>query len=74
MAVTYTWNTDHYEATPATNPGFIVAITNDGQEPDNDMSNLYALYQWTAGSTFGIRAAANFTTEAHGDAPIYIEL
>lgn len=74
VAVTYTWNTDHYEATPATNPGFIVAITNDGQEPDNDMSNLYALYQWTAGSTFGIRAAANFTTEAHGDAPIYIEL
>lgn len=74
VAVTYTWNTDHYEATPATNPGFIVAITNDGQEPANDMSNMYALYQWTAGSTFGIRAAANFTTAAHGDAPIYIEL
>lgn len=74
VAVIYTWNTDHYEAAPATNPGFIVAITKDGQEPDNDLSNIYAVYQWTAGSSFGIRAAANFTTEAHGDAPIYIEL
>lgn len=74
VAVTYTWNTDHYEAAPATNPGFIVAITADGQEPANDLSNIYALYQWTAGSSFGIRVAANFTTEAHGDAPIYIEL
>lgn len=74
VAVAYTWNTNHYEAVPATNPGFIVAITTDGQEPANDLSNIYALYQWTAGSSFGIRAAANFTTEAHGDAPIYIEL
>lgn len=74
VAVIYTWNTDHYEAAPATNPGFIVAITTDGQEPANDLSNIYAVYQWTAGSSFGIRAAANFTTEAHGDAPIYIEL
>lgn len=74
VAVVYSWNTDHYEAAPATNPGFIVAITADGQEPANDLSNIYALYQWTAGSSFGIRAAANFTTEAHGDAPIYIEL
>lgn len=74
VAVAKTWNTDHYEAAPATNPGFIVVLTTDGQEPAADLSNVAAYYQWTAGSTFGIVAISPFYTESNGEAPIYINL
>lgn len=74
VAVAKTWNTDHYEATPATNPGFIVVLTTDGQEPAADLSNVAAYYQWTAGSTFGIVAISPFYDESNGEAPIYINL
>lgn len=74
VQVSVNWVTDHYECTPATNPGFIVVITTDGNAPENDFSNACNIYQWTAGSTFGIIAVADFTSDAHGDAPIQISL
>lgn len=74
LPVTVTWNTDHYEASPATNPSFIVALTTDGQEPAVDMSNIKNYYQWTAGSSFGIIAISEFTASSHGDGVIYVSL
>lgn len=74
VQVAVTWNTDHYECAPATTPGFVVALTTDGNEPAVDMSNMNALFQWTSGSSFGINAAVPFTSTTNGDAPIYISL
>lgn len=74
VQVAYTWNTDHYEAEPATTQHFIVVVTSDGQEPAVDLSNATAFYQWTLGATFGIIAATQFYTDAHGTAPLQISL
>ena len=74
VQVAATWNTDHYECAPATNPGFIVALTTDGNEPALDMSNMNGYFQWTAGSSFGILAIVPFTSTTNGDAPIHISL
>lgn len=74
VQVAVTWNTDHYECAPATNPGFVVALTTDGNEPAADMSNTNGYFQWTSGSSFGIVAIVGFTSTTNGDAPIYISL
>lgn len=72
--VAVTWNSDHYECAPATNSGFVVALTIDGNEPSADMSNVNGYFMWTSGSSFGIVAIVNFTSTTNGDAPIYISL
>lgn len=69
-----TWNSDHYECAPATNPGFVVALTTDGNEPALDTSNMNGYFQWTSGSSFGIVAIVDFTSTTNGDAPIHISL
>ena len=74
VQVAVTWNTDHYECAPATNPGFIVALTTDGNEPAADMSNMNGYFQWTSGSSFGIVAIVLFTSTTNGDAPIHISI
>lgn len=74
VQVAVTWNTDHYECAPATNPGFIVALTTDGNEPAADMSNMNGYFQWTSGSSFGIVAIVMFTSTTNGDAPIHISI
>ena len=72
--VTVSWSTNHYTCAPATQAGFIVACTT-GQEPDANMTNVTALFQWTAGTTFGIVASVAFSDSGtHGDAPIQISL
>lgn len=74
VQVAVSWVTDHYECAPATNPGFIVVLTTDGNAPANDFSNACNIYQWTAGSSFGINAISDYTSDTHGDAPIQISL
>lgn len=74
VQVAVSWNTDHYECAPATNPGFIVALTVDGNEPSADMSNVNGYFMWTSGSSFGIIAIVNFTATTNGDAPIHISI
>lgn len=74
VQVAVTWNSDHYECTPSTNPGFVIALTTDGNEPAADMSNMNGFFQWTAGSSFGIIAIVMFTATTNGDAPIHISL
>lgn len=69
------WSSDHYTTSPSTTPGFMCVVTTDGQEPDLvTTENVAALFQWTAGSTFGIDAIVPFETEEHGFAPIQISL
>lgn len=74
VQVAVTWNTDHYECAPATNPGFVVALTTDGNEPAADLSNVNGYFQWTSGSSFGIIAIVDFTSTTNGDAPIQISI
>lgn len=74
VQVAVTWNSDHYECAPATNPGFIIALTTDGNEPAVDMRNVNGYFMWTLGSSFGIIAIVNFTSAANGDAPIHISM
>jgi len=73
-AVTVTWSTDHYVATPSTTQGFTVAVTDDGNEPAADLSNVFSMFVWTLGATFGIDAYVKFTDNIHGVAPIIISL
>lgn len=73
ISVAVTWSTDHYVATPATSPGFSVAITKDGNEPAADLSNIVSMFNWTSGTTFGIDALIPFSYD-HGIAPIIISL
>ena len=74
VQVTVTWNTDHYECAPATNPGFVVALTTDGNEPAADLSNVNGYFQWTSGSSFGIIVIVDYTSTTNGDAPIQISI
>lgn len=73
-SVSVSWSTDHYTASPATQSGFVVALTTDGNAPQADLSNVKAYYQWTAGTTFGIVAISEFTASSHGDGLIYVSL
>lgn len=73
--VTVTWSSDHYVCSPPTMAGFLVGVTADGNAPANDLSNVTAYFQWTAGTSFGIVAIVAFTDDGtHGDAPIQILL
>jgi hypothetical protein len=71
VSVSVTWSTDHYEATPATQPRFIVAVTSDGNEPNVDLSNVTLYVAWISGSTFGISVTTMFTS-SNGTAPLVI--
>lgn len=73
-AVTVTWSTDHYVATPSTTQGFTVAVTDDGNEPAADLSNVFSMFVWTLGATFGIDAYVKFTDGVHGVAAVIISL
>ena len=67
-----TWNTDHYESEPATYPGFIVAVTTDGNEPDANLSNVFSTIVWQAGVGFGMVITVPFTSDNYGDSYINI--
>ena len=73
-AVTVTWSTDHYVATPSTTQGFTVAVTDDGNEPAADLSNVFSMFVWTLGATFGVDAYVKFTDGVHGVAAVIISL
>ena len=72
VAVAVTWNTDHYESEPATYPGFIVAVTTDGNEPDANLSNVFSTIVWQAGVGFGMVITVPFTSDNYGDSYINI--
>lgn len=72
VSVNVTWSTDHYEAEPATQPRFIIAVTSDGSEPNADLSNVTLYVAWVSGSTFGISVTTMFTSSEHGSAPLMI--
>lgn len=67
------WSTDHYTSSPPTMQGFQVAVTTDDNTPAADLSNVSAMFQWTAGTTFGIVAVVPFTG-TNGDSYIQISL
>lgn len=69
------WSTDHYTCSPNTSQGFLVGLTSDGNEPQADLSNVVAYYQWTSGTTFGIVAVSPFTDGGtHGLSYIQVTL